>query len=80
MDGGHRQSTNASQAGSCNFTQGATGLLYYRADGWTAGNAIGSWNNRGHTACGGGLGGRATNLLVRRHQSGRPKSKHQAFV
>jgi len=44
------------QAGFLNFTQGATGLLYYRADGWTTGNAIGSWNNVDTTACGGGLG------------------------
>jgi len=44
------------QAGFLNFTQGGTGLLYYRADGWTAGNAIGSWNNVDTTACGGGLG------------------------
>src|SRR6266446_181100 len=27
------------QAGFLNWTQGATGILYYRADGWTAGNA-----------------------------------------
>ena len=44
------------QAGFLNFAQGATGLLYYRADGWTAGNAIGSWNNVDTTACGAGLG------------------------
>jgi hypothetical protein len=44
------------QAGFLNWTQGATGILYYRADGWTAGNAIGSWNNVDTTACGGGLG------------------------
>jgi hypothetical protein len=44
------------QAGFLNFTQGATGLLYYRADGWTAGNAIGSWDNVDTTACGSGLG------------------------
>jgi len=44
------------QAGFLNFAQGATGLLYYRADGWTAGNAIGSWDNVDTTACGGGLG------------------------
>ena len=44
------------QAGFLNFTQGATGLLYYRADGWTAGNTIGSWNNVDTTACGSGLG------------------------
>jgi hypothetical protein len=44
------------QAGFLNWTQGATGILYYRADGWTAGNTIGSWNNVDTTACGGGLG------------------------
>jgi len=44
------------QAGFLNWTEGATGILYYRADGWTAGNAIGSWNNVDTTACGGGLG------------------------
>ena len=44
------------QAGFLNWTQGATGILYYRPDGWTAGNAIGSWNNVDTTACGGGLG------------------------
>jgi hypothetical protein len=44
------------QAGFLNWTQGATGILYYRADGWSAGNTIGSWNNVDTTACGGGLG------------------------
>ena len=44
------------QAGFLNWTQGATGILYYRADGWTAGNAIGSWSNVDTTACGSGLG------------------------
>jgi hypothetical protein len=44
------------QSGFLNWTQGATGILYYRADGWTAGNAIGSWNNVDTTACGSGLG------------------------
>jgi hypothetical protein len=44
------------QAGFLNWTQGATGILYYRPDGWTAGNTIGSWNNVDTTACGGGLG------------------------
>jgi hypothetical protein len=44
------------QAGFLNWTQGATGILYYRADGWTAGNAIGSWNNVDTTGCGGGMG------------------------
>jgi len=44
------------QAGFLNWTQSATGILYYRADGWTAGNAIGSWNNVDTSACGDGLG------------------------
>src|SRR6266576_2899063 len=33
------------QAGFLNWAEGATGILYYRADGWSAGNTIGSWNN-----------------------------------
>jgi len=52
------------QAGFLNFTQGATGLLYYRADGWTAGNAIGSWNNVDTTACGSGLGRPGDGIFV----------------
>jgi glycosyl hydrolase family 123 len=44
------------QAGFLNWTQGATGILYYRADGWTAGNTIGSWNNLDTNACGPGIG------------------------
>jgi hypothetical protein len=44
------------QAGFLNWTQGATGILYYRADGWTAGNSMGSWNNVDTNACGRGLG------------------------
>jgi hypothetical protein len=44
------------QAGFLNWTQGATGILYYRSDGWSAGNTISSWNNVNTTACGGGLG------------------------
>jgi hypothetical protein len=44
------------QAGFLNWTQGATGILYWRSDGWTAGNTIGSWNNVDTTGCGGGLG------------------------
>src|SRR6266481_1924244 len=44
------------QAGFLNWTQGATGILYYRADGWTAGNTIGSWKNVDTTGCGGGMG------------------------
>jgi hypothetical protein len=44
------------QAGFLNWAEGATGILYYRADGWSAGNTIGSWNNVDTTACGGGLG------------------------
>jgi glycosyl hydrolase family 123 len=44
------------QAGFLNWTQGATGILYYRSDGWTAGNTLASWNNLNTTACGAGLG------------------------
>lgn len=44
------------QAGFLNWTQGATGILYYRADGWTAGNTINSWNNLDTNACGPGMG------------------------
>jgi len=43
------------QAGFLNWTQGATGILYYRSDGWTSGNTLNSWNNLNTTACGGGL-------------------------
>ncbi|HET6929522.1 MAG TPA: hypothetical protein VFI45_04320 [Candidatus Acidoferrum sp.] len=43
------------QAGFLNWTQGASGILYYRADGWTAGNTIGSWNNLDTNACGPGI-------------------------
>jgi len=52
------------QAGFLNFAQGATGLLYYRADGWTAGNAIGSWDNVDTTACGSGLGRPGDGIFV----------------
>ncbi len=44
------------QAGFLNWTQEATGILYWRSDGWTAGNTIGSWNNVDTTGCGDGLG------------------------
>ena len=44
------------QAGFLDWTQAATGILYYRADGWTSGNTLNSWNNVNTTACGGGLG------------------------
>src|SRR5260221_15351 len=40
-------------AGLLNWTQGATGNLYYCYDGSTAGHAIGSWNNLDTTAWGG---------------------------
>src|SRR5467141_528517 len=40
------------QAGFLNWTQGATGILYYRSDGWTAGNTISSWNNMDMLDCG----------------------------
>jgi hypothetical protein len=41
------------QAGFLNWTQGATGILYYRSDGWTAGNTFNSWNNMDMSDCGG---------------------------
>jgi hypothetical protein len=42
------------QAGFLNWMEGATGVLYYRADGWSSGNAIGSWDNLNVAACGSG--------------------------
>ena len=39
-------------AGFLNWTQGATGLLFWRSDGWTNGNTIGSWNSVDTTNCG----------------------------
>jgi len=44
------------QAGFLNWTQGASGILYYRADGWTAGNTIDSWKKLDTNACGPGIG------------------------
>jgi hypothetical protein len=41
------------QAGFLNWTQGAVAILYYRSDGWTNGNAIGSWDNVNKTECNG---------------------------
>ena len=43
------------QAGFLNWMQNANGILYYRADGWTAGNNLNSWNNVNTAACGSGL-------------------------
>jgi hypothetical protein len=43
------------QAGFLNWSQGATGILYYRSDGWTVGNTVGSWDKVDTTACGNGL-------------------------
>jgi Domain of unknown function (DUF4091) len=40
------------QAGFLNWTQQAKGILYYRADGWTSGNTIDSWNNVDMFGCG----------------------------
>jgi hypothetical protein len=40
------------QAGFLNWAEGATGILYYRADGWTNGNAQASWDNVNETTCG----------------------------
>jgi glycosyl hydrolase family 123 len=39
------------QAGFLNWTESATGILYYRVDGWNAGNTLASWNNLNVTAC-----------------------------
>src|SRR5215472_3881732 len=52
------------QAGFLNWTQGATGILYYRADGWVAGNTLNSWNNVNTTACGGGMGRPGDGIFV----------------
>ncbi len=40
------------QAGFLNQTQGATGLLYWTVDGWSSGNAIGSYQNLNTSGCG----------------------------
>jgi hypothetical protein len=40
------------QAGFLNYTQGATGLLYYTVDGWSAGDTPASWNNLNTSSCG----------------------------
>ncbi|HTC61547.1 MAG TPA: glycoside hydrolase domain-containing protein [Candidatus Saccharimonadales bacterium] len=42
------------QAGFLNQTQRASGILYWRTDNWTAGNAIDSWNHVEAHGCGGG--------------------------
>jgi hypothetical protein len=42
------------QTGFLNQTQRASGILYWRTDNWTAGNAIGSWNNVETHGCGEG--------------------------
>jgi hypothetical protein len=39
------------QAGFLNWTQHATGILYYRSDGWTAGNTMDSWKNVDRFGC-----------------------------
>lgn len=52
------------QAGFLNWTQGATGILYYRADGWTAGNTINSWNNLNTTTCGHNLARPGDGILL----------------
>lgn len=39
------------QAGFLNWAEGAKGILYYRVDGWNAGNTLASWNNLNVTAC-----------------------------
>lgn len=52
------------QAGFLNFTQEAKGILYYRSDGWTNGNALTSWNSVDTTACGGGFGRPGDGIFV----------------
>jgi glycosyl hydrolase family 123 len=52
------------QAGFLNWTQDAKGILYYRADGWTAGNTFNSWNSVNTTACGKGLGRPGDGIFV----------------
>jgi hypothetical protein len=39
-------------AGFLNQTQGATGLLYWRVDNWTSGDAMSSWNTVPQSGCG----------------------------
>src|SRR5258706_36335 len=39
------------QAGFLDWMEGTAGILYYRADGWTSGNAIGSWDYLNISAC-----------------------------
>ncbi|HEY6944286.1 MAG TPA: hypothetical protein VI431_04030 [Candidatus Acidoferrum sp.] len=41
------------QAGFLNWTQQASGIFYYRSDGWSSGNTTDSWNNLDRTGCGG---------------------------
>jgi hypothetical protein len=52
------------QAGFLNYMKQAVGILYYHADGWTSGNARGSWDNVDTTACGGGLGRPGDGMFV----------------
>jgi hypothetical protein len=52
------------QAGLLNQTQGASGILYWRTDNWTAGNAIGSWNNVETQGCGPGYNRPGDGILL----------------
>jgi hypothetical protein len=52
------------QAGFLNWMEGATGVLYYRADGWSSGNAIGSWDNLNVSACGSGTSNPGDGVFV----------------
>jgi hypothetical protein len=52
------------QAGFLNQTQRASGILYWRTDNWTAGDAIGSWNRVERQSCGKGYNRPGDGILV----------------
>lgn len=52
------------QAGFLNQTQRASGILYWRTDNWTAGDAIGSWNGAERQSCGKGYNRPGDGILV----------------
>ncbi len=52
------------QTGFLNQTQRASGILYWRTDNWTAGNAIESWNDVENHGCGEGYNRPGDGILV----------------
>ncbi len=68
------------QAGFLNWAQGATGILYYRSDGWTAGNTIGSWNNVNTASCGGGMSRPGDGIFLYLSVSSRPLHQQAAEI